>query len=155
MRAAQVCGQRRGDGRRLVLAALDLGDTPVAVPALPGFTAPLPAGFPATKEAYADWAVGEAEALFATLETDAAGIATVGGWTLGTAAGPNALRAAAAALGVAVTPPESVRADPEDRESGVRLCLGGPSTEDVTRGLSLLAGLQPSQGFTNDGERSG
>lgn len=63
--------------------------------------------------------------------------------------------AAAAALGVAVTPPESVRADPEDRESGVRLCLGGPSTEDVTRGLSLLAGLQPSQGFTNDGERSG
>lgn len=48
-----------------LLAALDLGDTPVAVPALPGFTAPLPAGFPATKEAYADWAVGQAEALFA------------------------------------------------------------------------------------------
>ncbi len=35
------------------------------MPALPGFTAPLPAGFPATKEAYADWAVGQAEALFA------------------------------------------------------------------------------------------
>lgn len=50
---------------RPLLAALGLGDTPVAVPALPGFTAPLPAGFPATKEAYADWAVGEAEALFA------------------------------------------------------------------------------------------
>ncbi|KGB56665.1 Alpha/beta hydrolase fold protein [Sphingopyxis sp. LC81] len=50
---------------RPLLAALDLGNTPVAVPALPGFTAPLPAGFPATKEAYADWAVGEAEALFA------------------------------------------------------------------------------------------
>lgn len=50
---------------RPLLAALDLGDTPVAVPALPGFTAPLPAGFPATKEAYADWAVGQAEALFA------------------------------------------------------------------------------------------
>ncbi|HMP43872.1 MAG TPA: alpha/beta hydrolase [Sphingopyxis sp.] len=48
-----------------LLAALDLGDTPVAVPALPGFTGPLPAGFPATKEAYADWAVGEAEALHA------------------------------------------------------------------------------------------
>ena len=30
---------------RPLLAALDLGDTPVAVPALPGFTAPLPAGF--------------------------------------------------------------------------------------------------------------
>lgn len=50
---------------RPLLAALDLGDTPVAVPALPGFTAPLPAGFPATKEAYADWAVGQAEALVA------------------------------------------------------------------------------------------
>ncbi len=50
---------------RPLLAALDLGDTPVAVPALPGFTAPLPTGFPATKEAYADWAVGQAEALFA------------------------------------------------------------------------------------------
>lgn len=49
---------------RPLLAALDLGDTPVAVPALPGFTGPLPAGFSATKEAYADWAVGEAEALF-------------------------------------------------------------------------------------------
>lgn len=50
---------------RPLLAALDLRDTPVAVPALPGFTAPLPTGFPATKEAYADWAVGQAEALFA------------------------------------------------------------------------------------------
>ncbi len=50
---------------RPLLAALDLGDTPVAVPALPGFTAPLPAGFAATKEAYADWAIGEAEALVA------------------------------------------------------------------------------------------
>lgn len=50
---------------RPLLAALDLGDTPVAVPALPGFTGPLPAGFPATKEAYADWAVAQAEALFA------------------------------------------------------------------------------------------
>jgi pimeloyl-ACP methyl ester carboxylesterase len=48
-----------------LLAALDLGDMPVAVPALPGFTAPLPAGFSATKEAYADWAVKQAEALHA------------------------------------------------------------------------------------------
>lgn len=50
---------------RPLIAALDLGDVPVAVPALPGFTAPLPAGFAATKEAYADWAVGQAETLFA------------------------------------------------------------------------------------------
>ena len=48
-----------------LLAALDLGDTPVVVPALPGFTAPLPAGFPATKEVYADWAIDQAAALFA------------------------------------------------------------------------------------------
>lgn len=51
---------------RPLLAALDLGATPVAVPALPGFTASLPPGFPATKEAYADWAVGQAEALVAS-----------------------------------------------------------------------------------------
>lgn len=50
---------------RPLLAALDLGDTPVAAPALPGFTAPLPAGFTPTKEAYADWAVAQAEALVA------------------------------------------------------------------------------------------
>ena len=48
---------------RPLLAALDLGDTPVAAPALPGFTAPLPAGFNPTKEAYVDWAVGQADAL--------------------------------------------------------------------------------------------
>lgn len=50
---------------RPLLGQLDLGDTPVAVPALPGFTAPLPAGFAATKDAYVDWAVGQAEPLFA------------------------------------------------------------------------------------------
>lgn len=50
---------------RPLLAALDLGDTPVVVPALPGFTASLPVGFPATKEAYADWAIDQADAMFA------------------------------------------------------------------------------------------
>jgi pimeloyl-ACP methyl ester carboxylesterase len=48
-----------------LLAELALGDSPVAVPAMPGFTAPLPAGFAATKEAYADWAVGEVARLAA------------------------------------------------------------------------------------------
>lgn len=48
-----------------LLTALDLGDTPVAAPAMPGFTAPLPAGFAATKEAYVDWAIGEVERLAA------------------------------------------------------------------------------------------
>lgn len=48
-----------------LLAALDLGDTPVAVPALPGFTGPLPVGFVPTKEVYADWAVAEVARLAA------------------------------------------------------------------------------------------
>lgn len=46
-----------------LLDALDLGKTPVVAPAMPGFTAPLTAGFAATKEAYADWAIGEVERL--------------------------------------------------------------------------------------------
>lgn len=50
---------------RPLLAALDLGNTPVALPAMPGFTAPLPAGFAATKEAYGDWLVSEIETLAA------------------------------------------------------------------------------------------
>ena len=48
-----------------LLAELDLGDAHVAVPAMPGFTGPLPAGFAATKEAYADRAIGEVERLAA------------------------------------------------------------------------------------------
>lgn len=50
---------------RPLLAALNLDETPVAVPPLPGFTTVLPFGFTATKDAYADWAVGQAAALFA------------------------------------------------------------------------------------------
>lgn len=50
---------------RPLIAELALGNMTVAVPALPGFTGPLPAGFAATKEAYADWAMGEIERLAA------------------------------------------------------------------------------------------
>jgi pimeloyl-ACP methyl ester carboxylesterase len=46
-----------------LLTALDLGETSVVAPAMPGFTAPLPASFAATKEAYADWAISEIERL--------------------------------------------------------------------------------------------
>ncbi|MFS2127160.1 PLP-dependent aminotransferase family protein [Pseudomonas sp. Pseusp97] len=49
------------------------------------------------------------------------------------------LAAAAASVGIRVTPPESVMVDPGDPASGIRLCLGGPSFEDVTEGLTLLA----------------
>jgi pimeloyl-ACP methyl ester carboxylesterase len=44
-----------------VLAAL--GRTDVLTPALPGFGNPRPEGFAATKEAYADWLVGQLEAV--------------------------------------------------------------------------------------------
>jgi DNA-binding transcriptional MocR family regulator len=51
------------------------------------------------------------------------------------------LAAAAASLGIRVTPPESVMVDPGDPASGIRLCLGGPSLEDLTEGLTLLGRL--------------
>ncbi|WP_207886640.1 PLP-dependent aminotransferase family protein [Pseudomonas sp. 30_B] len=54
------------------------------------------------------------------------------------------LAAAAAAVGIRVTPPESVMVDRSDPESGIRLCLGGPSLEDLTQGLTLLARLMTS-----------
>lgn len=47
----------------------------------------------------------------------------------------------AAALGVAVTPPEAVMVDPAEADGGVRLCLGGPSLEALTRALTALAGI--------------
>ena len=50
---------------RPLLAALALGDTPASAPSLPGFTAPLPAGFVPTKESYAAWAIVEVERMFA------------------------------------------------------------------------------------------
>ncbi|WP_448680649.1 aminotransferase-like domain-containing protein [Pseudomonas nicosulfuronedens] len=51
------------------------------------------------------------------------------------------LAAAAASVGIRVTPPESVMVDAGDPASGIRLCLGGPSLEDVTQGLTLLGKL--------------
>ncbi len=44
-----------------LIAVLDLGESQVLCPALPGFGAPVPASFRATKEAYATWLIGEAE----------------------------------------------------------------------------------------------
>ena len=40
-----------------------LSRTDIVAPALPGFGAPVPDGFDATKEAYADWLIGEIEAI--------------------------------------------------------------------------------------------
>jgi pimeloyl-ACP methyl ester carboxylesterase len=47
---------------RPLIAALGLAAGEVRAPALPGFGAPLPAGFDCTKEAYARWLIGELEA---------------------------------------------------------------------------------------------
>lgn len=44
-----------------LIAELDLGDTPVEIPSLPGFSAPPPTGFTATKDEYAAWAIAIAE----------------------------------------------------------------------------------------------
>lgn len=48
---------------------------------------------------------------------------------------------AAAAVGIRVTSPESVMVDRNDQAAGIRLCLGGPSFEDLTEALTLLARL--------------
>jgi DNA-binding transcriptional MocR family regulator len=49
--------------------------------------------------------------------------------------------AAAARLNITVTPPNAVMVDPEEESSGVRLCLGGPSFDDLTKALTLLSDL--------------
>lgn len=53
----------------------------------------------------------------------------------------NRFASVAAAVRIKLTPPESMMVNPEDRASGIRLCLGGPSFEDLTEALTLLAGL--------------
>jgi DNA-binding transcriptional MocR family regulator len=47
----------------------------------------------------------------------------------------------AAASGIRLTPPGTMMVEPEDQISGIRLCLGGPSFDDLTGALTLLAGL--------------
>lgn len=53
-----------------------------------------------------------------------------------------AFEAAATALGVVVTQPDAIRADRNDEETGIRLCLGGLGMEDLTTGLTLLSRLK-------------
>ncbi|WP_162726282.1 aminotransferase-like domain-containing protein [Agrobacterium tumefaciens] len=48
---------------------------------------------------------------------------------------------AAAAMRIKLTPPEAMLVNPDDQASGIRLCLGGPSFDDLTEALKLLAGL--------------
>ncbi|WP_340321242.1 aminotransferase class I/II-fold pyridoxal phosphate-dependent enzyme [Chelatococcus albus] len=46
---------------------------------------------------------------------------------------------AAAATGIAVTPPGAIATAPDRVESGIRLCLGGPPLADLARALGMLA----------------
>ena len=48
---------------------------------------------------------------------------------------------AAAAAGVIVTPPRATAVDPEAPQSGIRLCLGAPSLQDLTAALTAVAGI--------------
>nr|WP_243395643.1 hypothetical protein [Sphingomonas oleivorans] len=47
----------------------------------------------------------------------------------------------AAGIGIKVTLPESVMVEREDRTTGIRLCLGGPSFDELTDALTALSGL--------------
>ena len=51
----------------------------------------------------------------------------------------NRFVSAAAEAGIKLTPPDSMMVDREDRASGIRLCLGGASFEDLTEALTRLA----------------
>jgi len=42
---------------------------------------------------------------------------------------------------IKLTPPKAMLVNPDDQASGIRLCLGGPSFDDLTEALKLLAGL--------------
>src|SRR5690606_23079364 len=48
---------------------------------------------------------------------------------------------AAAARGVDLTEPASMMVDPNGPRSGIRLCLGAPSYDDLARGLGIVADI--------------
>ncbi len=57
--------------------------------------------------------------------------------------------ATASALGIVVTAPDSVTVDPRDDATGIRLCLGGPSPDDLKKALVTLADLIVSMAPTS------
>ena len=56
-----------------------------------------------------------------------------------------ALTSAAGALGIAVTPPETVMVDKQAGDSGIRLCLGGPALPELTQALMRIAEILSQQ----------
>ncbi|RQR64580.1 PLP-dependent aminotransferase family protein [Burkholderia sp. Bp9125] len=55
------------------------------------------------------------------------------------------LVSAAAAFGLKLTSPGAMMVDREDRVGGLRICLGGPSFEDLSEALTILAALLEPQ----------
>lgn len=53
------------------------------------------------------------------------------------------LHDAASMAGVRLTPPAAIAVDPAGEDSGIRLCLGGPSMAELKQALGVLAGLLP------------
>lgn len=63
---------------------------------------------------------------------------------------------AAAAIGIKVTPPSSLMVESEDQAAGIRLCIGGPSFDELTNALSAFSGLlKNTQYFAFASHRSG
>jgi len=55
------------------------------------------------------------------------------------------LVSAAAAMHLGLTPPDAVMVNPEDRASGIRLCLGGSSLDDLREALTHIARLRKGE----------
>ncbi len=53
----------------------------------------------------------------------------------------------AGASGIKLTAPETIMVNPKDQTSGIRICLGSPSFDDLTRALTLLAKLLKQHTF--------
>jgi DNA-binding transcriptional MocR family regulator len=47
----------------------------------------------------------------------------------------------AAAVGVRLTTPDTMMVEPDDPQSGIRICLGGPSFEELLQALTILSSL--------------
>ncbi|MHC9086149.1 aminotransferase-like domain-containing protein [Luteimonas sp. RIT-PG2_3] len=63
------------------------------------------------------------------------------------------LVAAAATIGIRVTPPASLMVESEDQAAGIRLCLGGPSFDELTKAISAFSGLLKNEQYVADGRR--
>ena len=66
----------------------------------------------------------------------------------------DSLVTAAAAIGVKLTPPASLMVESEDQTTGIRLCLGGPSFDELTLALGGISGLLKNAHYINVGRQN-